>query len=166
MNILIMTYSLLALLLPPALWTPVPQEALASSQLDVSVIEGSNNYLKAVLAGDVPRIVSMYREDAIVMPQGSTSLRGKAAIEQFYRGMCGGPAKITAFTFDHFEARVTGDSAYDVGTYKMTMAAGPGRSMTDVGKYNVILKRAGSDWKIAYLIFNSDLPPHSQTASK
>ena len=26
------------------------------------------------------------------------------------------------------------------------------------GKYSVILKRSGADWKIAYLIFNSDSP--------
>ena len=31
--------------------------------------------------------------------------------------------------------------------------------MKDTGKYVVILKRTGGSWKVAYAIYNSDLPP-------
>ena len=31
--------------------------------------------------------------------------------------------------------------------------------MNDTGKYTVVLKRVGGAWKVAYAIYNSDLPP-------
>jgi ketosteroid isomerase-like protein len=31
--------------------------------------------------------------------------------------------------------------------------------LTDTGKYIVVLKKDGADWKISHDIFNSDLPP-------
>ena len=49
-----------------------------------------------------------------------------------------------------------GDTAYDVGTYKQTLSMGSGATLNDKGKYSVILKRSGGEWKIAYLIYNSD----------
>jgi ketosteroid isomerase-like protein len=45
-----------------------------------------------------------------------------------------------ALSFDHLEATASGDSAYDVGTYKMSIPAGPGRSVEDSGKCTAILK--------------------------
>jgi ketosteroid isomerase-like protein len=66
--------------------------------------------------------------------------------------------KPTTFTFDHLESTASGDYAYDVGTYKLSMLAGPGRNITDNGKYTAVLKHSSGEWKIAYLIFNSDLP--------
>jgi ketosteroid isomerase-like protein len=108
----------------------------------------------------------MYREDGVLMPPGHAPLQGRAAIESFYREMCLGPAKITAFKFEHLESTVAGETAYDVGTYRMTIAAGPGKSINDTGKYSVILKKTGDDWKIAYLIFNSDLAQSVPGAQK
>ena len=104
------------------------------------------------------RSAAMFEDNAILMPPNQPALRGRLAIQHFYEGWCHSPMKPTEFTFDHIEATVLGDSAYDVGTYKLTMVAGEGRNVQDSGKYSVILKRSGNGWKIAYLIFNSDLP--------
>ena len=93
------------------------------------------------------------------MPPNQASLHGKRAIKHFYAGLCHGSAKLTAFRFNHIEAKVAGEVAYDVGTYKMLLVAGPGQTIEDIRKYSVILKRAGDGWKIAYLTFNADLPP-------
>jgi uncharacterized protein (TIGR02246 family) len=157
MNVLIVVFSLLTLLVPSEFRAPAGTDN-AGGGMDSSVVEGANNYLKAVLAGDVPGIVAMYREDASLMPPNQPLLQGRQAIGAFYERMCHGPVKITAFTFDHLESTIAGDTAYDVGTYRMTMAVAPGQMMKDSGKYSVILKKTGTDWKIAYLIFNSDAP--------
>ena len=92
------------------------------------------------------------------MPTDCPLLRGRAAIEQYYREWFKGPAKVTTFTFTHLESPVLGDTAFDVGTYKQTLSLGPDGTMNLSGKYSVILKRSGGEWKIAYLIFNSDSP--------
>jgi uncharacterized protein (TIGR02246 family) len=151
---------LLSFFFTATFWAPIatasPSEA---NQSDPSIIEGADAYLKAVLAGDLPTIAAMFQENAIMMPPNQSLLQGRTAIKQFYGGLCHGPVKLTAFTFTHLEARIVSDTAYDVGTYKQTLVVGPGRTLEDAGKYSVILKRAGDEWKIAYLIFNSDLPP-------
>jgi len=68
------------------------------------------------------------------------------------------PAKVTAFTFHHLESPVLGDTAFDVGTYRQTLAVGPSGTVDVSGKYTAILKRTGGEWMIAYLIFNGDSP--------
>jgi ketosteroid isomerase-like protein len=124
-----------------------------------SIVEASDAYLKAVLACDLPAISGMFDDDASLMPPNQALLHGKRDTERFYAGLCHGPAKLRAFTFNHIEAKVAGDVAYDVGAYKMVLAVGPEQTVEDNGKYSVILKRVDDAWKIAYLIFNTDLPP-------
>jgi ketosteroid isomerase-like protein len=160
MYLLPMIFSLLSIFFTATCLAPVATANPAGTNPnDPSIIEGADAYLKAVLAGDLPTITAMFQENAIVMPPNQSLLQGRAAIGQFYGDLCHGPVKLTAFTFTHMESRIVSDTAYDVGTYRQTLAVGPGRTLEDVGKYTVILKRAGDEWKIAYLIFNSDLPP-------
>ena len=138
-----------------------------ATKVDPSVVEGGDKYIKAVLAGDASAVAAMYREDGLLLPADCPLLRGRFAIEHFYRDWFNGPAKVTAFTFNHLESSVLGDAAFDVGTYSQTMSMGPAGGNVDVtGKYTVILKRSGDEWKINYLIFNGDapskIPPISQ----
>jgi uncharacterized protein (TIGR02246 family) len=156
------TFFFLSAFLPAMLWA---QEATAETpaQVDPSVVEGADKYLKAVLAGDASAVAAMYRQDATLMPSDCPLLRGRAAIEQYYREWFKSPAKVTDFTFTHLESQVLGETAYDVGTYKQAMSLGAGGSLNLTGKYSVILKRSGAQWKIAYLIFNSDSPSHVPT---
>ena len=151
-----MILSLLSILSIANLWEP---PIAAETHDDAAIVEGSDAYLKAVLACDLPAIAAMFDDDATLMPPNQVSLHGKRDIEGFYASLCHGPAKLTAFTFQHIEARVAGDVAYDVGTYKMVLTAASGQPLEDNGKYSVILKRADDKLRIAYLIFNTDLPP-------
>jgi uncharacterized protein (TIGR02246 family) len=132
--------------------------AAHSAQIDPSVVERANNYLKAILAGDAAAVAAIYREDAGLMPNECPLLQGRAAIEHYYREWFKSPAKVTVFTFTHLESSAVDDTAYDVGTYRQTLSLPAGGTVNDSGKYSVILKRSGGEWKIAYLIFNSDSP--------
>jgi uncharacterized protein (TIGR02246 family) len=143
---------------PAALWAQGATNAEAPTPTDPSVVEGADKYLKAVLAGDASAIAAMFREDAALMPADCPLLRGRTAIEQYYRGWFNSPAKVTGFTFTHLESPVLGETAYDVGTYKQTLSPSAGVTVNTSGKYSVILKRSSGEWKIAYLIFNSDSP--------
>jgi len=127
-----------------------------SIQVDPALIAGADKYLNAVLAGDASSVAAMFREDAVLMPAECPLLRGRSAIEQYYRDWFSSPAKVTAFTFTHLESPVLGDTAFDVGTYRQSLVLGPARTVNLSGKYTVILKRTGGEWMIAYLIFNED----------
>jgi ketosteroid isomerase-like protein len=48
--------------------------------------------------------------------------------------------------------------ALDRGTYKLAIAP-KGTAQTDTGKYVVVWRKIGSEWKAAADIFNSDRPP-------
>jgi ketosteroid isomerase-like protein len=165
MYILPMVLSVFSFFFSGAFWAP-EAAAQPAAQNDPAIIEGANAYLKAVLAADVPAIAAMFQEDAVLMPPNQPLVQGRPAIGQFYGGLCHGPVKVTAFTFTHLESTSSGETAYDVGTYKQTLAVAPGHTVDDMGKYSVILKRAGSEWKIAYLIFNSDLSPKMPATAK
>lgn len=163
MYLLPLIFSLLSMFSVATFWAPVATAAQsAAKQNDPSIIERSEAYLKAVVDGDARAVAAMFNDDAILMPPNQRLLRGRIAIQHFYEGWCHSPMKPAAFSFDHLEATGSGDSAYDVGTYKMSIPAGPGRSVEDTGKYTAVLRRSAGEWKIAYLIFNSDLPPHPE----
>jgi steroid Delta-isomerase len=79
------------------------------------------SYIAAFNSGDVAAISSLYRDDAVVEdPAGSTPLRGKKPIEQFYKTVTG--SKLEPVSFNpatdgtgalFFQIR-TGDSTINV----------------------------------------------------
>jgi ketosteroid isomerase-like protein len=163
MYLLPMIFSLYSIFFGTAFWTPVAAASPApGNHNNPSIVQRADAYLKAVLAGDAEAVSANFDDNAILMPPNQPLLRGKPAIQQFYEGFCHSPVKPTAFLFDHLEATTSGEYGYDVGTYKLSMVVGPGRNLDDTGKYTVVLKHSGGEWKIAYLIFNSDLPSHPQ----
>lgn len=132
--------------------------AAQSPRPDRSIVKTADAYLNAVLAGDAAAVGATYRDDAVEMPPCRPPLKGRAAIEQYYREFFQGPVKITAFTFSHLEATSAGDVGYTAGTYERKLSGGPAGSSDDTGKFVVIVKRTGSAWKAAYVIYNSDRP--------
>lgn len=163
MYLLPMIVSLLSMFSIATFWAMAGPSS--KNQHDPAIIAEADGYLKAVLAGDARAVAAMFDDDAILMPPNQPALHGRLPIQHFYDRWFHSPMQPTAFTFDHLEATVTGDSAYDVGTYKISIAAGPGGNVDETGKYTAVLKRSAGEWKIAYLIFNSDLPPQPPVAA-
>jgi ketosteroid isomerase-like protein len=109
---------------------------------DPAVVAIADAYTKASLAGDVKAILALYTEDGVELPPNQAPVRGPAAIEAFYNEQMQS-AKLTAFSLEHWESRVSGDVGYDVGAYKQTLKPADGPAVNDSGKYAVILKRVG-----------------------
>ena len=61
------------------------------------------------------------------------------------------------FAPDQIIVSTSGDMALDRGTYRLAIAP-KGTRETDTGKYVVVWRKIGSEWKAAADIFNSDLP--------
>jgi uncharacterized protein (TIGR02246 family) len=135
--------------------------SMSHFKIEPAIVRASDDYLKAVLAGDARAVAAVYRDDAIEMPNGAAPVKGRAAIEQRYREMFKG-VKLETFTFTHIEAFVEGDLGFDAGTYEQRFMLPTGQAATDVGKYLVILKRTQGQWKAAYVIYNSDTAPGSR----
>jgi ketosteroid isomerase-like protein len=70
-------------------------------------------------------------------------------------------------TITSTETTVTGDTAYDIGTYKQTLMPNKGGPVVeDKGKYVVLLKKNGGAWLITHAIYNSDNPLPAPPAAK
>ena len=138
-------------------WTP-------NRRVDPVIVKRAEQYGDAVLSRDARSLMAFYRDDSIEMPPGQPPLEGVRAIDGMYTTMFAGPVKVTAFTQNHLESAIAGDVAYDVGTYTRTVTApGAPAPIDDQGKFVAILKRTDGEWKVGYLIYNSN---HSQALSQ
>ena len=134
-----------------------------SRHVDPIIVERAQRYIEAVLARDLGSLMGFYRSDSIEMPPAREPVDGRAAIEGMYTSLFAGPARVIRFTQNHLESTVIGDAAYDVGTYTRTITApGAPAPIDEQGKFVAILKRTAGEWKVGYLIYNSN---HSQALS-
>jgi ketosteroid isomerase-like protein len=99
----------------------------------------------------------MYTEDGAVMPPNAPIGKGRAAIQQTWASMMNTPGFDLTFTPEQIVISESGDLALDRGTYQLAIAPS-GKTMNDTGKYVVVWRKVGGEWKAAADIFNSDLP--------
>ena len=101
-------------------------------------------------------MAATYTEDGMFMPPNGPSVRGRAAIEAWFKAFP--PMSEITVTPGEIDGRA--DVAYDRGTYALAFASpAKGQPASDKGKYVVISrKQADGSWLIAIDIFNSDVP--------
>ena len=124
-------------------------------------------YQTAAGTQDGAAIAKLYAPDGVEMPPNAPAVKGRPAIEAFHKAF-GKQWMMHGMTITSTELKVTGDTAYDVGTYKqglMLQTGGP--LINDAGKYVVLMKKDGSgNWWISHAIYNSDNPPPPAPAKK
>ena len=113
-------------------------------------------FARAVVAGDAGAVAAMFAPDGYELPPGQPAVKGRPSIEQRYRAFFNSRVKVAAFTISPIASSIEGDVAYDVGTYLQRLSLPDGKTIDDVGKYIVILKRTQGEWKIAYSTYNGD----------
>ena len=92
-------------------------------------------FMRNVRARDVNRLVEQfYGDDARLLPPGQPELTGKAAILGGWNGIFA--AGLQALELDTHHIEASGDLAYGVGTYRLTMNGSLSR-----GKYVVVYRR-------------------------
>ena len=138
--------------------TEVNSTAAVDAGADEQAIRGHvDRWLQLVKAKDAAGIAALYAEDGAVMPPNAPIGKGRAAIEQTWASMMRTPGFDLTFVPEQIIVSASGDMALDRGTYSLTIAR-DGTSQTDTGKYVVVWRKIGSEWKAAADIFNSDLP--------
>ncbi|HET6942286.1 MAG TPA: DUF4440 domain-containing protein [Sphingomicrobium sp.] len=116
-----------------------------------------DRWLQLVKAKDAAGIAALYAEDGAVMPPNAPIGKGRAAIQRTWASMMQTPGFALTFAPEQIVVSASGDMALDRGTYSLTIAP-DGTTQTDTGKYVVVWRKIGSEWKAAADIFNSDLP--------
>lgn len=116
-----------------------------------------DHWLQLVKAKDASGIAEIYAEDGAVMPPNAPIGKGRAAIQQTWASMMRTPGFDLTFNPEQIVISSSGDMALDRGTYTLTVAPA-GTTQTDTGKYVVVWRKIGGDWKAVADIFNSNLP--------
>jgi uncharacterized protein (TIGR02246 family) len=116
-----------------------------------------DRWLQLIKAEDAAGIAALYAEDGAVMPPNAPIGKGRAAIQQVWASMMQTPGFDLAINPEQILVSSSGDMALDRGTYSLTVAPND-TAQTDTGKYVVVWRKIGSEWKAAADIFNSDLP--------
>jgi ketosteroid isomerase-like protein len=122
-----------------------------------------NDFAAAFNAKDAGRVASFYADDATLMPPNQPLVTGRSNIEASYRTAFG--QNIGSIALQSIESATGGQWGFQAGTWKLSMGSagnvGGAVIVTEsprvtVGKNIVIYKRVGSDWKMAYDIWNDD----------
>jgi uncharacterized protein (TIGR02246 family) len=120
---------------------------------DRTTIEKLNDVWTAAFnKGDAAAVAALYTEDAYVLPPGSEIVRGRAAIEAFWRQAAQqmGDAKLT--TADVLP--LGPEAAREIGTVILKTKTQPPQEV--VGKYVVIWRKTAGEWKLATDIWNTN----------
>ncbi len=133
-------------------------KASSKSRGDTSgLAQLQSQWSAAANAKDSARLTALYTDNATLLPSNAPMAKGRAAIEGVWKNlMAQSPHDIVLTPVDRW---VSGDVAFEVGTYSVIYGAPGAAGTPDKGKY-LYTARRGSDgkWLIQYDIFNSDLP--------
>ena len=102
---------------------------------------------------DAAAVTALYTANATLLPPNVPRVTGAEAILEFWKaGLAAAPpaAKLTST-----EVEAHGDTAHEVGTYQMFASDG---TVVETGKYIVVWKREGGQWKLHRDMWNADMP--------
>ncbi|HVT17514.1 MAG TPA: nuclear transport factor 2 family protein [Thermoanaerobaculia bacterium] len=107
-----------------------------------------SDYEAAWRAGDGAALARLFDEDGFVLPNGGPAVRGRAAIQRYYKGP-GGPLVLRAFA-----CATEGSVGYIIGGFARQYG------QPDIGKFTLTLRKgADGRWLIVSDMDNGNRPP-------
>lgn len=137
---------------------PATEEPAVAKVEDPSgVVSVRDKYVAAENAGDAAAVAALWTSDGVLMPANAPAAQGTQAIQAYYQAQAEQGKVELSVTAE--ETIISGDWAFDRGKFGLKLTGTGGGVMEDQGKYVVLLARQpDASWKVARLIFNSDLP--------
>ncbi|TMJ64897.1 MAG: SgcJ/EcaC family oxidoreductase [Alphaproteobacteria bacterium] len=126
--------------------------APALAQNKTTIEKLNDAWTAAFNKGDAAAVAALYTEDAYVLPPGSSMVKGRAAIEAFWRQAAQQMTDAKLTTVDVLP--LGRSAAREVGTVTLKTKSQPPQEV--VGKYVVVWRKIGRDWKLATDIWNTD----------
>jgi ketosteroid isomerase-like protein len=126
--------------------------SIASAEKE-KILATAKNFSKAYMDGDLDAMVNAYTEDGKIFPDNTSIIEGSEALGKYWQL----PEGVTVLhhALQPKEINVIGKVAYDYGYYEGKTKNGDGNSNEWKGKYVVIWKKVGNDWKMYLDIWNS-----------
>ena len=115
----------------------------------------NERWLALIRDHDAAAVAKLYTSDGAMMAPGAPIALGQVPLEKAWGGLMRTPGFGLTFKADQIVVASGGDMALDRGTYLLSLA-GPHGPTKDIGKYVVVWRNIGGQWKVAADIFNSD----------
>jgi uncharacterized protein (TIGR02246 family) len=128
----------------------VGSPALAQNKATIEKLNDA--WTAAFNKGDAAAVAALYTEDAYVLPPGSAMVKGRAAIEAFWRQAAQQMTDAKLTTLDVLP--LGRSAAREIGTVTLKTKSQPPQEV--VGKYAVVWRKVGRDWRLATDIWNTD----------
>ncbi|HEX3417570.1 MAG TPA: SgcJ/EcaC family oxidoreductase [Stellaceae bacterium] len=126
--------------------------APAVAQNKATIEKLNDAWTAAFNKGDAAAVAALYTEDAYVLPPGSAMVKGRAAIEAFWRQAAQQMSDAKLTTVDVLP--LGRSAAREIGTVTLKTKSQPPQEV--VGKYVVVWRKIGREWKLATDIWNTD----------
>lgn len=116
-----------------------------------SILRSANdNFESAFAQGNSARLADFYTDNAMLLPTEADFVKGKKAIGDFWQGAM--DMGVKGIKLEILEVEQHGDSAIDIGMYTLY---GKDDQILDKGKYLVVWKNEGGNWKLDRDMWNS-----------
>ena len=118
-----------------------------------AIAAANENFMDTFKRGDAAGMAALYTENGQVLPPNGDFVTGKQSIATFWQGLM--DMGIKEVKLEIVEVSGHGDTAIEVSKYTLRSEGG---QALDTGKYIVIWKQEGGQWKLHRDIFNSSMP--------
>jgi uncharacterized protein (TIGR02246 family) len=128
-------------------------ETFDAGQIRKSIEEVNAKYSEAIQKGNLADAVALYTDDATMVPPDGGLIKGKQAIEEYYRTLFQMGMKEVVLTT--IEVEGSGGTVYEIGKTRVRIQPEGQEAIQDSSKYLVIWKRqADGTWKVHVDIWN------------
>lgn len=127
---------------------------LLTTDITAEIRKANDKFESTFARGDAAGMAELYTEDGMLLPAGSGIVEGKADIEAFWKGamdMGIKQAKLETIDIEQLE-----NTAIEIGN---CVLSGEDGQVLDKGKYLVVWKKRGGEWKLQKDIWNSNSAP-------
>ena len=130
---------------------------MPANDAEEAIRKMDREFSAAATAGNVDGMMAIYADDAVLMPPNFPAFRGRDAIRQFWGGFLAAGKIDANVTAD--QVIQSGDLAAEMGRYTLKITPkGGGTPIEDNGKFVLVWRKVGGQWRAVSDIFNSDRP--------
>jgi len=129
------------------------QTEVSASKVELGQM--NRDFAAALNAKDAKAAAALYTEDAVLIPPGEALVRGREAIEQYWRGAIesGGVRDVSVETMD---ALSSGSLGYETGSFVLSANGPDGEAVVERGRYIELLRREPDGrWLSTHGIWNT-----------
>ena len=130
----------------------------ASSDAIAAITRVATEFSARYMRGDAAGMAAIYTDDGVIFPGGRPAIRGRPAIEAYWRLPANERVTMHKVTADSVVVR--GDIAYDYGTFMVSGERDGKPWGPSHGKYVIVWREVSAgDWRMHLDIWNSSPAP-------